>query len=457
MRALLGLRRHHYTGRLGICLIVLALVAGVAGCGPVQYTLSISSTQGGTVTIPGEATFTYDAGTVVHLRAEAEEGYQFLYWTGNVGTIVDINAASTTVTMRRDYSPIANFASLFAGGNGTAADPFQIANWHHLHNIRSYPEHCFALKTDLHSGTTGYAALAGPTANEGKGWQPIGTWDGQFSGTLDGQRYEIRDLFIDRADEDGVGLFGGVEEGGVIENVRVVNVTVTGRLAVGGLVGVNGHESTVSNSYAAGSVAGEWAVGGLVGWYGYDSTVSNSYAAGSVAGDFGVGGLVGGNEGLVSNSYAAGSVTGDRSVGGLVGMNSDGTVSNSYAAGSVTGSEDVGGLVGWNNGAVSNCYSTGSVIGEDHVGGLVGQTIHYATVSNSFWDAQTSGTEESDGGTGKTTAGMMDIATFTDTETEGLDEPWDMIAVAPGETDEAYTWNIVGGVTYPFLGWESVV
>jgi len=65
--------------------------------------------------------------------------------------------------------------------------------------------------------------------------------------------------------------------------------------------------------------------------------------------------------------------------------------------------------------------------------------------------------EESDGGTGKTTAEMMDIATFTDTETEELDDPWDITAVALGETNPAYIWNIVNGQTYPFLSWQSVV
>jgi hypothetical protein len=46
---------------------------------------------------------------------------------------------------------------------------------------------------------------------------------------------------------------------------------------------------------------------------------------------------------------------------------------------------------------------------------------------------------------------MMDIATFTDTSTEGLADPWDITAVAHGEIDDTYTWNIVDGESYPFL------
>ena len=148
-------------------------------------------------------------------------------------------------------------------------------------------------------------------------------------------------------------------------------------------------------------------------------------------------------------------VTSEWNVGSLVGENW-GTVSNCYSSGNVTGDSRVGGLVGDNwyyRGILSNSYSTGSVTGSTQVGGLVG--YNKATVSNSFWDRLTSGMEESDGGVGKTTAEMMDIATFIDTKTQGLDEPWDIIAVTPGEINLIPTWNIVVGQTYPFLSWQS--
>jgi len=70
-------------------------------------------------------------------------------------------------------------------------------------------------------------------------------------------------------------------------------------------------------------------------------------------------------------------------------------------------------------------------------------------VSNSFWDIETSGQSTLDSGTSKTTTEMKSIATFTGAL-------WDIIAVAPGETNPAYTWNIVDGQTYPFLSWQSI-
>jgi hypothetical protein len=57
--------------------------------------------------------------------------------------------------------------------------------------------------------------------------------------------------------------------------------------------------------------------------------------------------------------------------------------------------------------------------------------------------------EESDGGTGKTTAEMKSITTFSGAA-------WNIVAVASvGVRNPAYIWNIVTGVTYPFLSWQS--
>ena len=76
---------------------------------PQQYNLTISSGTGGTVATPGEGTFTYDEGTVVGMVATPDAGYRFANWTGQVGTVADVNAASTTITMNGDYSITANF------------------------------------------------------------------------------------------------------------------------------------------------------------------------------------------------------------------------------------------------------------------------------------------------------------------------------------------------------------
>jgi hypothetical protein len=243
---------------------------------------------------------------------------------------------------------------------------------------------------DLDFTSPGYAELAGRTANYGNGWQPIGS----FSGTFNGQGYEIRDLFINRPDESSVGLFGEVGQEGDIKDIGVVNAIVTGNSYVGGLVGVN--FGNVSNSYSSGNVTGNWAVGGLVGDNGRGGNVSDSYSTDSVTGNFGVGGLVGYNL----------------------------------------------------NGTISDCYATGKVTGNSLVGGLVGSTYE-GTVSCSFWDTQTSGQTASVGGIGETTVKMQDIGIFS-----GVG--WNITSVAsPGTRNSCYIWNIVDDETYPFLSWQS--
>lgn len=71
--------------------------------------LTIDSTDGGSVTVPGENAFPCDPETEVPLTAEADEGYAFVAWTGDVDEVEDVNAATTTITMEEDYYITANF------------------------------------------------------------------------------------------------------------------------------------------------------------------------------------------------------------------------------------------------------------------------------------------------------------------------------------------------------------
>jgi hypothetical protein len=377
MKTIVSLRRQHYVARVSIFLITLALIAGMVGCVGVRYDLTIYSTEGGDVTKPGEATFTYSKGKVVDLVARPEESHRFVDWTGNVSTIANVTAASTTITMGGDYSITANFA----------LEILEIRDWGDLDAIRNNLSATYILMNDLDYTTANYTELAGPTANGREGWQPIGTRRAPFDGSFDGQGYEIEDLLINRPDERYVGLFGYVDKGGVVKDIGVVNATVAGKDNVGGLVGNNG--GTVSSSYSTGSVSGDDSVGGLVGDNG--GTVEYSYSTGNVTSEQGsyIGGLMGINDGgTVSNSHSSGSVSGDENVGGLVGINEGGTVSNNcYSIGSVTGKSYVGGLVGCNyeESNVSDSYSKGSVTGNWSVGGLVGFS-YKSTVSNSHYN-----------------------------------------------------------------------
>jgi hypothetical protein len=94
---------------VGIFLIAIALIAGMVGCIPVQYNLTIDSTCGGVVTKPGEGTFTYFEGKVVRLVARPLVGYFFVEWAGDVATIETVNCFLTTIKMNENYHITANF------------------------------------------------------------------------------------------------------------------------------------------------------------------------------------------------------------------------------------------------------------------------------------------------------------------------------------------------------------
>jgi hypothetical protein len=96
---------------------------------PIQYTLTTTAGTGGTITAPPTSPTTHDAGEVVIITAAPSTGYHFVNWTGDVSTVDDVNAASTTITMNGDYSITANFAidthtlTVAAGTGGTITAP----------------------------------------------------------------------------------------------------------------------------------------------------------------------------------------------------------------------------------------------------------------------------------------------------------------------------------------------
>jgi PKD repeat protein len=313
-------------------------------------------------------------------------------------------------------------------GGVTAAEsqssPVEISNWTDLDDIRNNLDADYVLVNDLNETTAGYETVAGPNANGGNGFDPIGG----FNASFDGQGNSVANLTIDRPNENNVGLFGSTSGAAVIEEVILTGATVDGSDFVGGLVGLN-DQGTMSNSLASGAVDGSSNVGGLVG-FNFEGTVSNSLASGAVNGTEVVGGVVGGNlEGTVSNSSASGAVNGTEVVGGLVGENFGGTVSNASASGAVTGSSNVGGLVGENEGTVSESFATGAVTGSTDVGGLIGLG---GTVTGSYWDTQATGQSQSAGGIGLNTSQMQGASAAQNMGALDFTSTWRVVTNPPG-------------------------
>ena len=280
----------------------------------------------------------------------------------------------------------------FAGGTGTADDPYQIATaeelWDFAELVNGGKTTANAVLTadiNLNPGFTFKedGSYSGPAGVDPQEWTPIGTSiNNPYEGTFNGAGHTISGLYINRSDNDQ-GLFGYLSTDG--DNIGTVqNLTVSGSVKgddyVGGIVGYN-FSGTVTNCAFSGSVSGNSYVGGVVGVVGDSSgSVKNCYNTGAVSSlDSGsgnsVGGVVGYNDigGSVTNCYNTGSVNGSIEAGGVVGSNSlSATVTNCYNTGEVSGMY-VGGVVGYNDGPVKNCYNTGSVSGSIEAGGVVGR------------------------------------------------------------------------------------
>jgi len=400
-------------------------------------------------------------------------GEDFEEWLAN-GKFLDVNERLSYENGYYLINDVSDFKQLLAfGQNGTLK--FRLTNDLDLGDESNFYVPYFAAQSDgnghkisnlsFNSGFVYNVGLFGYLAPGGKitqvGVENVNITGAQYVGGLVGDNHQgtvsnchvtgsvTRNESIHALEGYSNGAGGLVGRSDGIVSDSYFSGSVTGKDNVGGLVGHNSFD-TVTNCYSTGNVTGTWGTGGLVGsnWKG---SVANSYSTGYVTGASWVGGLVGYNyRGTVSNSYSTGTIaggiiTGTWGTGGVAGGNT-GTVTNCYSTGNVSCDELVGGLVGLNanDGTVRSSYSTGCVTGSERVGGLVGDNS--GTVSDSFWDTQTSGQATSYGGTGKTTAQMKSIATFSGAG-------WNIIAVAnPGTRNPFYIWNIVDDVTYPFLG-----
>jgi hypothetical protein len=177
MKTMISLRKHRYVARISIFLVTLAFIGGIVGCGqyaaPVSYTLTVASTAGGSVNTPGGGNFTYNNGTVVNLVATPNNGYLFAAWTGDVGTIDNVNAATTAITVTNNYSITANFVKrygLAAGEKHTVGlktsgtlvamgdisyGQCDVSGWTRILQVATGKYHTVGLKSDVTVVATG--------------------------------------------------------------------------------------------------------------------------------------------------------------------------------------------------------------------------------------------------------------------------------------------------------------
>jgi mucin-19 len=329
----------------------------------------------------------------------------------------------------------------YSGGAGTPVDPYQIDSvlgWQKLvYSPEDWDKH-FILAADIDL--------------RGESITPVGIEGNPFVGVFDGNGHSIHNVVIDQPSWDYIGLFSRIGSSGQVKNLGVVDAHIVGRNYVGCLVAQN--DGLIVSCYATGMVSGLYVVGGLVGFN--FGTATFCYARGAVRGNGWVGGLVGWNEieggvsgGVIASCYATGDVSGTGDdVGGLVGVNY-GTLTSCYATGSASGFRVVGGLIGLNSGMAMFCYASGTIRGSYEAGGLVGPNGLRGTtggmVASSFWDTQTSGKAESNGGKGLFTIQMKTLSIFQNAG--WADKGWIM---DDGNDTPRLAWENTAGVAIPF-------
>ncbi|MBI9016391.1 MAG: PASTA domain-containing protein [Phycisphaerae bacterium] len=368
-------------------------------------------------------------------------------------------------------------ATAFDGGNGSEADPYQIATAADLINlgqtIADYDKH-FILTADI--DLSGYsfdkAVIAPDIDSETDGHQ--GGLGGVFCGKFDGDGHSISNLTIDasQTDNDYLGLFGYCNgENSEIKNLGLISVNIIGGEDsdyVGGLCGYISYTS-VDSCFVTGNVNADDCVGGMFAGTN-NATISFCHTSCSVIGDSHVGGLSGFiNYGLTSKCYTSSYVEGYSRVGGFIGYRDYGEITACFSYGIVEGSRQTGGFIGQCGfGSTNNCYSNATVIGQwpNQAGGFCGYNC-FGNLTNCYstglviagrggfcaanitdiiscgWDIETSGYATSRGGIGLTTAQMQDINSF-------LNEGWDFVFEIANGTEDIWTMK-----DYPVLAWQN--
>ena len=179
-----------------------------------------------------------------------------------------------------------------------------------------------------------------------------------YAGTFDGGGHTISNLKIDSSDSDNLGLFGYISPDGVVKDLRLSKVEISGDNNIGGITGNN--YGTIENCSVSGRVSGGLnTTGGIVG-YNY-GTITACYNTGTVSSESivnSISGIVGYNYGTITACYNTGKVSGYEQVGGIVGGNYDGTITACYNTGIVSGYKNIGGIAGENNAieTIRACY-----------------------------------------------------------------------------------------------------
>ncbi len=218
---------------------------------------------------------------------------------------------------------------------------------------------------------------------------------GEFTGTYNGNGYEIRNMQLNYMGEE-VGMFRIISDDTLLTDITLINSTVSmngaaGYNYTGSLVGLS-MGGTITNCNVTGSITGNAPIGGLVGLAVATPThISNCNVNIIASGSNSIGGIIGKlHTGTITDCHVTGSISGP-SCGGVAGMTKQDTLVSGCNVTNIliTCNTNSGGLVGSiYGGNVINCNVTGTIYGNSYIGGIVGfvNDGDYTYIKNSNTD-----------------------------------------------------------------------
>ena len=270
--------------------------------------------------------------------------------------------------------------------------PIEVNDWFDLDSVRNDLGNDVEFQSDLNKATAGYKELAGPQANGGAGWDPIGDSDNKHEGNITGNNHTVSDVYIDRPNDELVGLFG-VKTG--------LLGSVSDRRTVSGL-GLRRFDVTGSGDLDEGGVGCFAGVCTLVDF-------DNCFVVESeVVGDDNVGGWTGVTNGVKTTELWGNAVVTGSFAGGLFGTienrsDDDHQYDNLFAFGNVTGESSTGGIVPYiTDGNADDIPSNGA-----------------------YWDTEATTTDDGVIGTGLTTDEMTGVSPQFTMDEFDFDNDWE--------------------------------
>ena len=270
--------------------------------------------------------------------------------------------------------------ALFEAGEGTQENPYLISDAGHLDAVRYYPGAHYKVVNDIDMKPLF------ETKYKNIGWEAIP----DFTGSIDGQDFTIKNLKITDVQGTNASLFALLKNNAVIKNLRIENgeiiVNKTNNAKIAFVAGSCEKESSIKNVHVTGTIKSAVNLG--------TNVAIGSIAASMMGETSGTGPLVQ-DCSFTGTIETIGNATVSGFVGGIVGeMRMNPTVKNCFSKGTInlpqSGTAGVGGIVGQMRSIsfVNNCYSTADITGIGNVGGIVGyfneQTKMKGTMENCY-------------------------------------------------------------------------